>query len=341
MDPLACMKGPGLVERLGASFGLQRPLQCVQVEITSFCGGKCGYCPRSAWEDKWASRHMSAECFARIWPLLRRSARAHLQGWGEPMLHPRLADFISTALRAGCRVSSTSCGLAINRRSAAALAGSGLDMLAISLAGTDEASNAIRNGVPFGRVCEAIGLLNAAIAETGSDMEIHLAYLLLADRMEAAAELPGLMRRLHVPVAVVSTLDFMARPEHRALALAPGDGPGLDRARKILGLAAARAADEGMAIHYALPGPGVHPASCREEAHNSVYVNAAGLVSPCVYLNVPGMDEQKRIIFGDVTQRDAWEICNSESFAAFRRGFASGDCAAACAACVKRHESEA
>ena len=340
-EALAALSGPGFVERLCADIlGMQRPLQCAQVEISSFCAGKCGYCPHTTEGAGWPARHMSAECFARLWPILRRSARAHLQGWGEPMLHPLFSDFVAAAARAGCRVSSTSCGLAINERNAPLIAASGLDMLAISLAGTDEASNAIRNGVPFERVCLAIGQLNRAIAESGSSLQIHLAYLLLADRLDAVARLPGLMRAHDVPVAVVSTLDFIARPEHRALAITPDNARTLDLARKMLEIAAAQAADDGRLIHYSLPGAAAHPASCREGVDSSLYVSADGLISPCVYLNVPGMAGEKRLVFGDMTQRDAWEIWNDDAFVAFRRGLPRGECPAACATCVKRHEAE-
>lgn len=343
-DPLQdpALRGPGLLERFcGSVFGLSRPLQCVQVEITTFCGGLCTYCPHTTCGGNWPSRHMQAPTFARLWPLLRRSERAHLQGWGEPMLHPRFADFISLALRAGCRASTTSCGLAVTGPDAARrIAGSGLDMLAFSLAGTDEESNSVRRGVPFGRVCAAIELLNDALRRKNqpNGMEIHLAYLLLADRMEAARRLPALMRRLDVPVAVVSTLDYVALPAHSRLAFAPGERDKIHAARLILEDVASEAAADGRLVHFSLPVPEPVSPGCRENVDKCLYVDADGMVSPCVYLNVPGGSPEKRLVFGDARATDAWSIWQDEQFCSFRRDIMAGRCRAACADCAKRHE---
>lgn len=193
-DPLRnpAFRAPGLGERLRELLlGERRPLDCVQVEVTSCCAGRCVYCPHTTQAAFWRSRHMPDAVFAALWPLLRRSGRAHLQGWGEPLLHPRFFDFAALARKAGCQVSSTSCGLCMDADLAARIVQSGMDMLAFSLAGTDAASNAARSGVPFERVCEAVRLVRAAQhasdARKETALEVHLAYLLLADRIDAAA----------------------------------------------------------------------------------------------------------------------------------------------------------
>ena len=136
-DPLRnpAFRAPGLGERLRELLlGEHRPLDCVQVEVTSCCAGRCVYCPHTTQAAVWRSRHMPDAVFAALWPLLRRSGRAHLQGWGEPLLHPRFFDFAALARKAGCQVSSTSCGLCMDADLAARIVQSGMDMLAFSLA---------------------------------------------------------------------------------------------------------------------------------------------------------------------------------------------------------------
>ena len=91
-------------------FGKPRLLDCIQVEVTSVCPGRCVYCPHTTQAGYWRSRHMEAATFARLWPLMQESGRVHLQGWGEPFLHPRFMDFAALARKAGCRVSTTTCG---------------------------------------------------------------------------------------------------------------------------------------------------------------------------------------------------------------------------------------
>ena len=49
-DPLAdpAFRAPGFLERLREAFlGVQRPLDCLQVEVTSRCAGRCVYCPHT------------------------------------------------------------------------------------------------------------------------------------------------------------------------------------------------------------------------------------------------------------------------------------------------------
>jgi len=80
---------PGFWETVKEAFlGTRRPLDCIQAEVTSRCPGRCTYCPHTTQREKWLSRDMDMETFGRLWPLMRRSGRVHLQGWGEPLLNP-------------------------------------------------------------------------------------------------------------------------------------------------------------------------------------------------------------------------------------------------------------
>ncbi|MDE7241754.1 radical SAM protein [Desulfovibrio sp.] len=358
-DPLAdpAFRGPGFLERLReAVFGAQRPLDCLQVEVTSRCGGRCTYCPHTTRAASWKSRHMPDEVFAALWPLLRGAQRTHLQGWGEPLLHPRFLDYVALARKAGCAVSSTSCGLRMDEELARKLAQSGMDLLAFSLVGTDEASNDARAGVSFARVCESVRELRSAITAAGrpsegEPLEIHFAYLMLADRMEAARGLPALMDELDVEMAVVSTLDYLALPGQEHLAFAPHETEKIAAAREILESIAAEADARGRIIHFALPGADAvaDAGGCRENVARSCYVDADGKISPCVYLNVPdnGPDAcavqpplggGRRRVFGDVRAENPWEIWNNPEFKAFREALVRNAPDTACRVCPKRFE---
>ncbi|MCX5881865.1 MAG: radical SAM protein, partial [Deltaproteobacteria bacterium] len=149
---------PGFWETIREAFlGVRRMMDCIQVEVTSRCPGRCGYCPHTTQRDQWLARDMNMGTFERLWPLMRKANRVHLQGWGEPLLHPGFFDMAALARQAGCAVSTTTCGLRMNGDLARKLVDSGIDIVAFSLVGTDAASNAARHGVDFGRVCEAIG----------------------------------------------------------------------------------------------------------------------------------------------------------------------------------------
>lgn len=340
-DPLSnpAFRPPGLLERLRETFmGDARPIDCVQIETTSVCGAACIYCPHTT-SASWKSRHMSAEIFASLWPLLRKAGRAHLQGWGEPLLNPDFFRFQELASRAGCQTSTTSCGMIMNDEIAEKLADSGMDLIAFSLAGTDENSNSVRRRAPFAKVCESIRILRGAIDARKKQpaLEIHLAYIMLADRMEAIAGLPELMDRLNVELAVISTLDYLALPDHRDLAFHPQDKDKIAKARAILEAVSRDAEKSGRIIHYSLPGEKPIEAGCRENIGKSLYVDADGRISPCIYLNVPD-EHAERKVFGDSLEKSALEVWKQDDFRDFRKSLLASKPDKVCLKCPKRFE---
>jgi MoaA/NifB/PqqE/SkfB family radical SAM enzyme len=282
---------------------------------------------------------MEAGTFAALWPLLRRCTRVHLQGWGEPFLHPRFFDFTAFARKAGCAVCSTTCWLHIQEDIARRVVKSGMDVLAFSLAGTDEASNAIRRGAPFAKVCDNIRLMSAIRKkEMAVHLSLHCAYILLADRMEAVLALPDMASELGLHAAVVSTLDYIAAPGQEILAFAPHEADKISRARDLLEKAAARAATLELDFHYALPC--TEPwGTCREHVERSLYVDAEGALSPCIYVNLPVKDEDgRRRVFGNANETDGFACWEGERFSAFRRALETGKPEAPCVQCAKRFE---
>jgi radical SAM protein with 4Fe4S-binding SPASM domain len=330
---------PGFWETVKeAVFGARRPLDCIQVEVTSRCPGRCSYCPHTTQRENWLSRDMDMEAFGRLWQLMRRAGRVHLQGWGEPLLNPVFFDMAALARNAGCQVSTTTCGLRMDPELAFRIVESGIDIVAFSLAGSDTASNASRLGVDFDRVCEAVSTLQAVRRERmGVHLEIHFAYLMLASTMEAVAGLPALMQRLGVHAAVISTLDYIAEPGLEAEAFTPQETDKLAKAAAILSEVEVEARRLDLGFHYELPSPAAAGNACRENIGRSLYVSADGSVSPCVYVNVPvGIADPKRRVFGNVRDQDPVQIWESAEFRRFRERLACGDPDLPCRSCPKR-----
>jgi MoaA/NifB/PqqE/SkfB family radical SAM enzyme len=313
-------------------------LDTVQVEVSSRCQGRCRYCPHTVFKDRWRPADMSADLFQRLWPLMRRAGRVHLQGWGEPLMHPRFFDLAAIARKAGCAVSTTSCGIGFDDRKAEEIVRNGIDIVAFSLVGTDDTSNAARAGLPFEQVCASVERLQAVRRARGGDhLEIHFAYLLLASEMESVRRLPALMQRLGVHAAVVSTLDYLPQSDLHEDAFLPHKHAERAMAAAILEETAAEARRLELGFHYRLADWDTPRPGCTENIGRSLFVSSAGDVSPCVFLNVPtaGADDRRRT-FGDVSERDPWSVWEDPEYRTFRECLAHGRPDPLCLDCPKR-----
>ncbi|MDF1592945.1 MAG: radical SAM protein [Desulfobacterales bacterium] len=332
-------KAPGFWESLREAFlGAPRTFACLQVEVTSRCPARCNYCPHTTLKDVWQPRDMSLETFGRLWPAMRASARVHLQGWGEPLMNPAFFKMTAIARKAGCRVSTTTCGLHLNEELARKIVDSGIDIIAFSLAGTDAATNEVRRGADFEKVCRSIATLqNIRRARGGVHLEVHFAYLMLASTMESVRTLPALAKELGVHAAVVSTLDYIPASGFEKEAFGPHEAEKLAQATGWLKEAEAKARALEVDFHWSLPSPDAPGNECRENVSRCFYIAADGAVSPCVYLNLPvRMEDPGRRIFGNVNEREVLEIWADERFLAFRKALASGAPDPACKSCPKR-----
>lgn len=338
---------PGPMQRFLARLGgAARPLQHIQVEVTSYCPGACAYCPRGILHSAWQARHMRDEVFAALTPLMLLSHRVHLQGWGEPFAHPRFTDYVHLARKAGCQVSTTTCGLVMNPALARRVVEAGMDIVAFSLVGTDEESNAARKNVPFAGVKKAVQLLNAAKRELKSSLpHIHFSYLMLADRTEAVRSLPALMEEWGVSECVISTLDMPVLPAHWEWAYKPEEEAKIARARELLEETAAEAQARGLGLRFCLPGK--KTGICREDVDKSCYVDAEGNLSPCIYLNVPFREEMfsqetlltdKRLVCGNILATNPVDIWKKTAYSDFRADLAHGATPDTCLTCPKRYE---
>ena len=339
-DPLAVFRPLSFTENLKEFFrSTARPFDCLQIEVTSQCPGRCTYCPHTTKKDIWLARRMEDTTFSALLPVIKKATRVHLQGWGEPLLHPRFFDFATAARRVGCAVSTTTYGLTLNEDMAEKLILSGIDIAAFSLTGVDEASNATREGVPFAKVRAAILALNRAKQRHRSEYpHTHLAYLMLASRAASVARLPALMAELDIPVAVVSTLDYIALPGMENEAYAPHEKEKVETASLLLRQAALEAANAGRALYYSLPGE--HGRNeCNERVQSCMYIDAEGQISPCIYVNLPTRDDDPcRRVYGCALQKNPLDIWNKPEYVLFRQRLADGNPDLPCLTCAKRFE---
>lgn len=187
----------------------------LQVEVTSYCNAACVYCPRTVYRDTWLNRHLPLDTFQKLQPAFRKAGLVHLQGWGEPLLHPDFFTMVFLVRQAGCRIGTTTNGKLVDASVAARMVAGGLDFVGFSLAGTTvEKNDLFRRGTRLEKVFEAIRLLQKAKEEAGSARPaVHIAYLLLRSGIGELPQLPDLLEGYGIDQVVITILDFVSSPD--------------------------------------------------------------------------------------------------------------------------------
>jgi MoaA/NifB/PqqE/SkfB family radical SAM enzyme len=233
--------------------------------------------------DRWRAGDLSSDLWRRLLPDLPMVDHLHLQGWGEPLLHPALKSMAADAAAAGCRVGITTNGELLGAAMDWIVAAP-LDVVALSVAGDEEANVRLRDGVVTGDALETLAEL-ARRRSSARRPRLHLSYLLTRDN---AGELETVVERAApagVDAILVNHLDVTPTAELRALAAYGEDGVPPE-VRDALQAATAVASGLGVDIR----APFVEPQEmlvCDLDPRRILSVRWDGRVAPCVALNLP------------------------------------------------------
>lgn len=338
-----------MMARIMPFFPLSRPpLDWIQLEVTTHCNAACIYCPQTAYGSVWKGAHFPTQDFERLLPSFRPLTRhLHLQGWGEPMLHPDFFSWIRSAKKAGLWVSTTSNGSLIDRDIGKRLIESGLDLIALSLAGTRETTNdRIRQGTRLSRVMEALEILQRLKVDNhGEKPSVHVAYLVFRSVLEEVSELVSLLTGLGVEQVIISTLDFIPAKELQNEVIQPRSQEEAKAIKGFFDSVVTEGGKRGMKISYSFPDLDPQGFLCSENPFRALCVAVDGWVSACVYNNLPiegetyytaqGERRYKRKGFGTVPNRSLGEIWRSGPFRRFREQFRQGVLDSVCRSCLK------
>lgn len=263
-------------------------LDWIQVEVSSLCHGGCLYCPVSLCSRERKGTLMSMEIFQRMEPWFPSTDLVFLQGWGEPLLHPRFWEMARRARSAGTRVGFTTSGVLLDRRNRQALLASGVDTVGVSLAGASpEVHDRFRPGCPLEAVDGNVRALRDE-AKTSADglPNLHLAYLLMTGNLHDLPHAVDLAEQWGAHQIVVSHLSLVLRTglEEEALLAHPDRRP---QVQAVLDETRERAEARGIGFHTYGPEGGERPEpACTENVLASCFVSVRGDVSPCVMTNL-------------------------------------------------------
>jgi MoaA/NifB/PqqE/SkfB family radical SAM enzyme len=319
-----------LLERL---LGRPKRFSAWQIELTTRCPLACRMCIRQGRE--WRNADMDFEDFARIAPHLRDVETVILQGWGEPLLHPRLVDIVRLAKSQGrdaAAVGFVTSGKGMDRRYAADLVEAGIDFLGFSFAGASADTHcAIRVNSDFGELVSASEDVQTVKREKGLERpRTHVAFLMMKENLHEVPALPDLAHRVGASEIVLTNLIDAADAWQDAQKAFRCDGH-VEHA-ELLDQAERRARELGLGFRRASLVPRSTPV-CEEDPLRNLFITVDGEVAPCVYLCPPVSEEftrwfcgcehrARRISFGNVLREPLDAIWESPQYVAFRDGFA-------------------
>jgi MoaA/NifB/PqqE/SkfB family radical SAM enzyme len=225
-----------------------------------------------------------------LWRILARdlelAEHVHLQGWGEPLLHRSLPEWVAEARRAGCSVGLTTNGDLLGAAEDWLLRGD-VAQVVISLAGDEAQHAALRDGSSLKTVLAAGGRLQRRAAEQRIPLRVLGSYLLTR---ETAAVLPqvvraaagaGLSELFVVHLDCRTSLYQVERSAFAGDALREGIATQLDQADRV--------ARECGIRYRGPPRAAEEIIACSLDPVRFAFVGWDGRVAPCVNLLLPGV----------------------------------------------------
>lgn len=317
-----------------------------QIEPIGRCNLACRMCTVNERVD--AVGQMSIERFRSLLDQMPELESLHLQGLGEPMLHPAFFDMIELAASRGIRVSANTNLTLLTAARARRCVTSGLAALSVSIDGASrEVYQAIRRKASFDKVVRNLARLMQARDEARSSLEVRGVMVLMRSNLD---ELPALVRLLHahgVPELLVQRLSsdleqpqlargyIPIRTYVRDAQLRTSD---LGRASEVFERARALAAALDMRLHLPRLVPRAVPPASDAAAPRCgwpwerLYVTAAGELLPCCMVATAD-----RASFGNVFDdeddglRQRWHGAEANAFRAALAGDSPPDVCRGCA----------
>jgi radical SAM protein with 4Fe4S-binding SPASM domain len=288
---------------------------------------------------------MAFDTYTRLIDECAQLAHLHLQGLGEPMMHPRFFDMVWYAAAKGARVTTNSNLTLINQRRAEACVTSGLDELHVSIDGaTADTYERIRVRGHLDRVLRNIDLLRVAKhAAKSATPRLQIVMVLMRQNLH---ELPALVRLAsdHGAETVFaqhlchdfaeSSLPAHYRPMREFVEQQTLAGESAERIERYFSEAREAADASGIALRLprTQPRPQELASSGRARCDwpwTGAYISYDGMAMPCCMVATPD-----RANFGSVAGRTFTDLWSSERYETFRRALASDRPPEICRTCA-------
>lgn len=319
----------------------------VQMEPVGQCNLRCEMCPIQFRKDgpPWGPPAlMRFDVFERLLDQFPGLTELHLQGLGEPMMHPRFFEMIETAVKRGVKVSVNSNCTLLGGDRAERLVSSGLHTLHVSIDGaTRETYERIREGARFWRVLRGVRRVTDARARLGTPgPDLRLVMVLMRQNLVELSGIVRLAARLGIRKVFAQHLahDFAEKslPSHyRPMRLYVDRETLLNAEPDLIAehFERARATASREGVDLRLPGLRMieHAAGTpgRDRCDwpwRGAYLSYQGLAMPCCMVATPD-----RMNFGSMAERGVEAVWNSPEYEKFRDALGSETPPEVCRTC--------
>ena len=306
----------------------KRPWRLFQVESAIACNLKCVMCPWREIAKKATDRGiMTPEIWEAIRSHLSQVQSVDFTGGGEPLLQPRLAQWIAEAKAAGCETGFLSNGLLLTEEKLKEILDAGVNWICISMDGaTAEMYNKIRVGSNFDRVCENVA--NIASLRSGSTPKTMINFVLMEMNFHQMEEMVQLADRLGVDQLNFKQCDVIRGEAGKGFGLFNNRETkeirrlqkSLEKARRL----AKKLNIETTAFAF-MPQ---ELAVCEQDPRDSMFIRYDGTVAPCINLAIGGpttfLGEEvtmPSVHYGRLPGDDLMDLWETESCQFYRKKF--------------------
>jgi MoaA/NifB/PqqE/SkfB family radical SAM enzyme len=315
----------------------------VQIEPVGKCNLRCRMCPVPYRGEQAA--FMDFDVFRGIVDGFPTLKELHLQGLGEPLMHPHFFEMVRYAAERGIRVSTNTNLTLLTPERARQCVSSGLHTVHASIDGATPASyESIRLGASFHKVMRNLDRLEAAKREAGSEMPYcRIVTVAMRRNLVELVDIVRLAHRHAVNKVFVqhlchdygeSTLPEVYEPM-RAF-IDSEELSGLPRTEVATAFADAREVATELGVELRLPSLAAlypddaearRPRGCDWPVRGA-YLSCRGDAMPCCMVSTPD-----RANLGNMAQGDVADVWNGPLYRAFRSALASGNPPEICRGC--------
>jgi len=317
----------------------------VQIEPVGQCNLRCKMCPiqfRTDGTPDHPPAFMEFPVFCRLIDQFPQLTQLHLQGMGEPLMHPRFFDMVRYAAQRGIEVSTNSNLTLLSERRAVECVNSGLRRIHVSLDGASAKTyEFIRVRAKFERVLRNIRRLAQAKQLLHSEQpEICLVAVAMRKNLHELPDLVRLAHELHIDVLSVQHLCHDFGEESLPTKYQPmrafvesetllNEEP--MRVAHFFESAAqlAVALDLKLRLPNLAPGPRPEGRTRCDWPRRGAYLSFEGDAMPCCMVATPD-----RINFGNMAKSSVASVWNNREYRTFRTRLDSDTPPEVCRTCA-------